>query len=315
MNDYEDEPDLDEYRKPILRRTTAVHLAAELKLMPQLERLFEIYNKFHVNYEDDTGLTHFHAACMSSRHDVVKEFLNSGQDPNGLPQGQVYRDPPLTFAVRNKRINVVELLLENGAEPNLPYEEGQRPLHFICQDYDYDEDTLERFFKICKLRGKPVNVNAQTDGIMSTPLHEALRYDNNKMASFLIRKGANINLADFMQNTSLHYFCERDPQDLDLLQLFLDKPEVDVKALNVDELQRRRRRTGYYIGFRKRAAIGWCELCAGMYSCCCPGLLKSNRARDLLHAVLRAVVAKQRESFAALNLRGAASCAPYSAAA
>ncbi|CAB0044244.1 unnamed protein product [Trichogramma brassicae] len=208
--------------------------------MPQLERLFEIYKQFHVNYEDDTGLTHFHAACMSSRHDVVKEFLNSGQDPNGLPQGQVYRDPPLTFAVRHKRINVVELLLENGAEPNLPYEEGQRPLHFICQDYDYDEDTLERFFrsKICELRGKPVNVNAQTDSGW-TPLHESIKQSNEVLVEFLLDKGANPNFADLNRTTPLHVICYQEYEDPDLLQRFFDCCEdngrtVDVNAVNDD---------------------------------------------------------------------------------
>ncbi|KAL7293438.1 hypothetical protein TKK_0013199 [Trichogramma kaykai] len=236
-NEYEDEPDLDQHRKPILRRRTAVHVAANLKLMPQVYRLFEIYNKFHVNYEDDNGLTHFHAACMCGRLDVVKEFLNF-QDPNSRPQGHTYPDPVLSLAVRHKRIKVIELLLKKGAEPNLANVEGWTPLHFICQDYDNDMGTLGRFFKICELRGKPVNVNAQTESGW-TPLHVSMEHGNVALVEFLLDKGANPNAADLNGTTPLHVVCCKEYEEPDLLQRFFNWCEengrmVDVNAVNVE---------------------------------------------------------------------------------
>ncbi|KAL7297611.1 hypothetical protein TKK_0009284 [Trichogramma kaykai] len=64
---YKDEPDLDEDGKPLLRRTTAVHQIAGCRsrtlIREILRKLFEIYDKFHVNYTDELGYTHFHMAC------------------------------------------------------------------------------------------------------------------------------------------------------------------------------------------------------------------------------------------------------------
>uniref|UniRef100_A0ABD2VXY3 Uncharacterized protein n=1 Tax=Trichogramma kaykai TaxID=54128 RepID=A0ABD2VXY3_9HYME len=83
---YKDEPDLDEDGKPLLRRTTAVHQIAEChrngSKIELLIKLFEIYDKFHVNYTDELGYTHFHMACLYGLDDVAQKFLELGQDPN-----------------------------------------------------------------------------------------------------------------------------------------------------------------------------------------------------------------------------------------
>ncbi|CAB0038362.1 unnamed protein product [Trichogramma brassicae] len=84
---YKDEPDLDEYGKPILRRTTAVHWAARNNhYFEVIENLFKIYHRFDTNYVDEFGYTHFHVACEYGYEDVVEKFLELGQDPNSLSQ-------------------------------------------------------------------------------------------------------------------------------------------------------------------------------------------------------------------------------------
>ncbi|CAB0044832.1 unnamed protein product [Trichogramma brassicae] len=100
-SDYVDVPDLDEDGKPRrLRRTTPIHHVARhkefLDLAFVVRGLFQMY-KCDVNYTDETGLTHFHVACMSGCEDIVKEFLELGQDPNVLVPET--RDSPLHFAL------------------------------------------------------------------------------------------------------------------------------------------------------------------------------------------------------------------------
>ncbi|XP_023317975.1 uncharacterized protein LOC111694353 [Trichogramma pretiosum] len=85
---YKDEPDLSKDGKPLLHRTTPVHQIDECNSRTSksvvLRKLFEIYDKFHLNYTDELGYTHFHVACKYGLHDVAEKFLEFGQDPNCL---------------------------------------------------------------------------------------------------------------------------------------------------------------------------------------------------------------------------------------
>ncbi|CAB0042720.1 unnamed protein product [Trichogramma brassicae] len=98
---YKDEPDLDEDTgEPLTRRTTALHRASRREFWPSfmIIELFEIYDRFDVNYTDEFGLTHFHVACEYGLEDVVEKFLKLGRvDPNCLEY--VTGDSPLHFAL------------------------------------------------------------------------------------------------------------------------------------------------------------------------------------------------------------------------
>ncbi|CAB0039784.1 unnamed protein product [Trichogramma brassicae] len=119
---YRDEPDVDEDGKPLLRRVTAVHHAARKQLYDwvwcwRFTYLFKVYDRFDVNYTDDSGLTHFHFACMSDCDDVAKEFLELGQDSNLV--WQETGDSPLHLALKHRQGNIVGLLLRSGADLSL----------------------------------------------------------------------------------------------------------------------------------------------------------------------------------------------------
>ncbi|CAB0038825.1 unnamed protein product [Trichogramma brassicae] len=67
LSGYKNGPELGEDGKPLLRRTTALHLAARRCFIGRQEvvdDLFEIYDGSDANYVDDDGLSHFHVACM-----------------------------------------------------------------------------------------------------------------------------------------------------------------------------------------------------------------------------------------------------------
>ncbi|CAB0034199.1 unnamed protein product [Trichogramma brassicae] len=201
---YKDEPDVDEGGKPpSLLRTTPAHQATTRRFFCVVDSLLKMYNRFDVNYADDGGLTHFHVACAAGSYDVVKKYLELGQDVKFLEAKS--GDSPLHFALENEREDVAVLLLRKGADPNLANLDGVTPLHLICQrdELEYGCDIVKTFFKINKQLYQLVQVDAQ-DRWGNTPLHRALKWRNQETAELLLRYGADLNLADEDGSTPLH---------------------------------------------------------------------------------------------------------------
>ncbi|CAB0041937.1 unnamed protein product [Trichogramma brassicae] len=138
---YKDEPEVNRDGKPLLRRTTPLHRASRFKKYLEyrgsdnrhywidhiIRKLFNIYNRFDLNYIDDLGCTHFHVACEYSLEDVVQKFLELGQDPNILVQET--GNSPLYLALRhNYGEKVSRMLLKHGADPSLANKDGRKHL-------------------------------------------------------------------------------------------------------------------------------------------------------------------------------------------
>ncbi|CAB0038120.1 unnamed protein product [Trichogramma brassicae] len=190
---YKDEPALDEDGRPLIRRTTPIHHAANKcdTRATEVRRLFEIYNRFDVNYTDASRLTHFHVACRFALKDVVEKFLEFGQDPNCLAPET--GDSPLYLALAAENKDLVELLLRNDANPDLPNKKGSTPLHLICRSRC--KDSVEMFLKMCDELNQPLPIDAQNDW-GDTPLHFAVEFRNLEATEWLLSHGANPNLAN-----------------------------------------------------------------------------------------------------------------------
>ncbi|XP_014221882.1 alpha-latrocrustotoxin-Lt1a-like [Trichogramma pretiosum] len=208
---YKDEPDLDENGKPLLRRTTPVHQVDKCNdeftsRTAALQRLFKIYDKFDVNYIDESGYTHFHMACKYGLADVAEKFLELGQDPNCLVSKT--GDSTLHLALASRHKEVAVLLLKHGADPNLANEKGETPLHIICERSCVD-GLAKLFFEILDERQQRIQIDAQ-DKSGNTPLHLATWYRNAKVVELLLRRGSDPNSVNHEGETPLHIIAQKD---------------------------------------------------------------------------------------------------------
>ncbi|KAL7303496.1 hypothetical protein TKK_0003663 [Trichogramma kaykai] len=224
---YKDEPDLDEDGKPVLRCTTAVHKIAERHQgasgIDLLRKLFRIYDKFRLNYTDESGYTHFYMACKYNLDDVAEKFLELGQiDPNFLvPETG---DSLLYFlTVKNSLYPtraIIRMLLKHGADPNRTSEDGSTPLQGICQMRDRHYVATKRLLESCDELQRTVTIDAQ-DKWGDTPLLWALkRSDDTRTVRELLRRGADPNLANEVGYASLHFICLHDYSRVELLREF-----------------------------------------------------------------------------------------------
>ncbi|CAB0042772.1 unnamed protein product [Trichogramma brassicae] len=196
---YKDQPSLDEDGKPILRRTTAVHWADKIKLRDYGRHLFDkIYNRFDVNYIDESGYTHFHIACRNGYTNHVGRFLESGQDPNIIVEST--GDSPLHFALNWGYKNVAMMLLKKGADVNLANRDGITALHLISKPDHFDSSNgffkiptyNKKLFKIIEDRHQSMQVQVR-DNSGRTPLEWAVAGFIPEAVDAFLEHGADLS--------------------------------------------------------------------------------------------------------------------------
>ncbi|CAB0043902.1 unnamed protein product [Trichogramma brassicae] len=238
---YTDKPCVE---KLMSRRTTPVHRVARREHRAYCNRhectavvskLFKIYDRFEVNYADESGLTHLHAACASGCYDVIETFLKLGYDVNCIATET--GDTPLHLAASHQKEGVVELLLKNGADPNLTNAKGLTSLHVICRaerdNCNFAKMLLDLGRSVCK----PVQVDAR-DKFGNTALHLAAMKKNTKVVRLLLAYGANPNLADSQGFTLLHSMSSQPMFDGHLVRTLFECSHESHRPVQIDARDR-----------------------------------------------------------------------------
>uniref|UniRef100_A0ABD2XC20 Uncharacterized protein n=1 Tax=Trichogramma kaykai TaxID=54128 RepID=A0ABD2XC20_9HYME len=247
---YRDEPVILNDNKPSSNRTTPVHWLNKTSFTRREDRmkpgqwahyLFPIYNRFDVNYTDESGLTHFHVACKYDCYKVVRKFLEFGQDPNCL--WSETGDSALHLTSSKK---VTELLLRSGINPNSTNKQGMTPLHSICNGYKND-DLVKIFFKIIDKTQQTVQVDAR-DNLGNTPLLLALDQGSKTAVKFLLRRGADPKLSNAKGWTSLHFIYNRS-YNCALAELFFKTIE-DIQQTVQINVQDKMGKTPLHLAFQ-----------------------------------------------------------------
>jgi len=152
----------------------------------------------NVNEASSGGGTPFYIACSKGLESVVKKMLECGAKVNGKSD----RKLALNIACKNEHTPVVQLLLTNGADPNLKV---------ACDDsddsdyYDYIDDCDEEtpFYIACSKGLESVakemleygaEVNGNSDEFL--PLNAACRNGHISLVQLLLSNGASPNLKE-----------------------------------------------------------------------------------------------------------------------
>lgn len=212
-----------------------LHLAAEGGHIEIVKMLLEAGSDRFLNTFDKIKMTPVHYAIFHGHTDILKTFLEKKVDLNAGNK------PPLYFAVESKKLECVNILLDAGADPNVPRTETS---------VDYDDDRS--YYSRTSRRTKTTKYSAlncactQTDTAIASrlleagaktqpdeyPLHVAAAHGNIPLATELIRHGFDAKATNAAKQTLLHVLlntAESNPIDMVefLLAQGVDKSAVD----------------------------------------------------------------------------------------
>lgn len=179
------------------RGVAMIHFASNLGLINVVHVLIQSGNA-DVNLLDETGLTPLSYACSKGFQDLVELLLDAGANPNLVGADSFEQSTPLLLAAKQGQTVIVRALLEAGASMSLLDVDQRAPLHWAAAEGH--DDTVKVLIK------KGANVNA-TDSHQQTPLHLACQNGAHRVAATLLKAEANLTLTDANGDTALHLAC------------------------------------------------------------------------------------------------------------
>ena len=173
--------------------------------------------------KNDEDLCYHSSYGGRSKIDEIKDLISSGVDPN------CKRGTPLYYATSNGNAEVVKILLDGGAEPNLANSQGITPLYSAASWHSTSFDMVKQLLHAGALPNVP-----NKSGV--TPLGRAVlfEYDIN-VVKLLLDSGAEPNMTNHQGGTPLHTAALWETDNTEVVKLLLDAG-ADPNKVNDDGL-------------------------------------------------------------------------------
>ena len=208
-----------------------------------------------IRYKNQTLL---HLSSEEGYTEIVKELIAMGADIN--TQDSSLQTPLNVISYRDDNIDTIDtmkVLLENGANVNIPDDRKYTPLHYACQDgylegtrlllerganiEAYDEDgssplewaLVEEHKDVCKLllEKEPTLLNKIVNVELGDyPIHIASKIEDIDIFKMLLQKGANITAKNKEDASAIHLAAREG--NLQIVKLLINKQPSVVKDKN-----------------------------------------------------------------------------------
>lgn len=180
------------------------HTALDYANALGMVQLIESIAKDNSGNADAFGNTPLHQACHNGQGEVVKTMLAKGEmDINARNDD---KETPLFLAVAENNILIAELLLEAGADANIPGGRGSNsPLHIAAAN--------ENEHLVKSLLSHGANIDERNEDGETALIIAAIK-GNNYIVGVLLDKGANFTYADQDEHTALYYAAEGGYNDI-----------------------------------------------------------------------------------------------------
>ena len=225
---------------------------------------FELYSRWvplvllqysaNVALTDKSGRTALHYACKChGSPEVLSCLISNGADVDArssfnhinhiflLPSEIGYADmnavkvrtintisgrgvTPLIIAAGGGHLNVVTFLIKEGADVSLPDYDGRTALHFAVGSSDNSCEILRCLIE----NGADINKGRNDN---QTPLMVAAEKGHVSVATFLIERGADVDLQDENGNTALHHALYGSDVSCEILSCLIGSG-ADVNGVN-----------------------------------------------------------------------------------
>ena len=181
-----------------------------------LEVVKTVSNCTNPDLQDVNGDTPFHIACKGGRAEIIKCLLKlcinaSIQNHSGDTALHIACRNLMTLTRFNRKLKIVapnidilqSLLDKDQSSANVPNEEGELPLHIVCQLGEHTLQTVEMVSK------HTTNPDLKTKS-GNTPLHIACKHSTHDIVKHLVNKRkCDASLTNSNGELPLHIACSR----------------------------------------------------------------------------------------------------------